>query len=81
VQDITERKRDEEAARQSAKLEAIGRVAGGIAHDFNNLLTAILGYGELAEAKAEDPEVRANVAEILLRRHAWRRSARSRRSP
>jgi len=32
---------------QSAKMEAVGRLAGGIAHDFNNLLTAIRGYTDL----------------------------------
>ena len=42
--DTTERRRAEHHLRESAKMEAIGRLASGIAHDFNNMIGAMAGF-------------------------------------
>jgi PAS domain S-box-containing protein len=57
IVDVTERKRSEEQARQTQKMNAIGELAGGVAHDFNNQLAAILGYADLLSQRLEHPDL------------------------
>ncbi len=62
VQDITVRKTQETALRQSEKLAATGRLAATIAHEINNPLEAVTNLIYLSRT---DPDVPAPVAALL----------------
>ncbi len=55
MEDITERRRNEQIIRDVQRRESIGVLAGGIAHDFNNLLSVMMGNISLAQSRI-DPD-------------------------
>jgi two-component system cell cycle sensor histidine kinase/response regulator CckA len=73
IQDVTARVENEERARQSQKLEALGQLAGGIAHDANNQMAVVLGFAELLGRGELTTAQRRDVTEI--RRAAERTAA------
>ena len=64
IQDITEKREDEERLRQALKMEAVGQLTGGVAHDFNNLLAVIHGNAELL---APDLDTSKHSIQAILR--------------
>ncbi|GMR20621.1 MAG: hypothetical protein BMS9Abin36_1217 [Gammaproteobacteria bacterium] len=74
VEDITERKQQEELLRRSQKMDALGKLTGGVAHDYNNLLGIIMGYAGLLEDMLSDRPNLANYAHEI--QHAGERGAR-----
>ncbi|MFM7066849.1 MAG: PAS domain S-box protein [Gammaproteobacteria bacterium] len=74
LHDVTERKRAEEAARQSearlthfARLSTMGEMAAGLAHEINQPLTAIATFAQAATRMLARPEgiERADLEETL----------------
>ncbi len=66
VEDITEKKHQEELIRRTQKMDALGKLTGGVSHDFNNMLGVILGYAELLKMRLEkEDDLRGYVDEIM----------------
>jgi len=79
VQDISERKRQEQARldlqrrrMDNQRVESLGVMAGGMAHEFNNLLTVMLGNLELMGLDAHDAGSETLISEAV---QAGRRAA------
>lgn len=55
--DVSRRRDAEDGLRQAQKMEALGQLTGGIAHDFNNLLQVMVGYLDMIQRSADNPEI------------------------
>jgi two-component system, cell cycle sensor histidine kinase and response regulator CckA len=65
LEDVTEKKRQNDEIAQGRRLRAIGELVGGIAHEFNNLLTPIAISSELLMADWERyPDLNAGIKVI-----------------
>jgi PAS domain S-box-containing protein len=71
-EDVTDRRRMEEALRATERIEAIGALASGVAHNFSNILGVIDGHASsMREQLAPHTAVHRDCIEILnASRHA-----------
>ena len=74
IEDITERRGLERAAKQSEKLAALGTLAAGLAHELNNPIGIISTRAELMLLDAESKSLPDDLAEDLrvIHRHSQR---------
>jgi PAS domain S-box-containing protein len=70
VEDVTDRKRTEEALLRNEKLAAVGRLASSIAHEINNPLESVTNLLYLAKTTVHTPDAQEylSIAEHELRR-------------
>ncbi|MCZ6635928.1 MAG: ATP-binding protein [bacterium] len=55
--EIAERKRMEQYLIRLERLRALGKMSEGVAHNFNNILVGVLGFAQIIQAVASDPEI------------------------
>lgn len=67
--EITSQVHTELAARQTARMQSLGKLTAGVAHDFNNMLAVIQGNAELIALEQDLVSTREYVDEIVSAVH------------
>lgn len=50
---------------RNENLKLLGEMIGGLTHDINNVLTGIIGFSQMIQLFAEDPDVLESISDVL----------------
>jgi len=65
IHDITERETQRERFESTHRQGYMSALVAGVVHDFRNVLTTIMGQAEVLHMEIENPELRAQIEDII----------------